>query len=195
MLTSCFLKKLLCVVAISIVVVSTQIFANSSDDSSGQRVYFGYLGSYKVLYAGGRVKRDPVFPIKLKSGDKLTLQIGSTNAPVAILGLQSASGLPVAMDDRDKITLFKSKNKVADYFSSSDVTEISFGLNVPQRVGAVIGEVVPPGKPGNRYIGLTWTETGDKCGVVFQVEENDFDRLLSALQRFTGKKAVDSDKP
>lgn len=55
-----------------------------------------------------------------------------------------------------------------------------------------------PKKSGNRYIGLVWNEYragGEKCGAVFQVDEENYTLLLKVLERFTGKQAVDSEKP
>lgn len=91
----------------------------------------------------------------------------------------------------------KGKN-VLQEITSSLVTEISFGQNVPQRVGAAIGAAVSPKKSGNRYIGLVWNEYragGEKCGAVFQVDEENYTLLLKVLERFTGKQALDSEKP
>ena len=170
------LMGLFCVAAITIGLTSAQVI--------------GHLGSYKVTYGGGNLKPDAHLKVDLKVGDKLTLEIGSDSPPLVFYQTGKA---PMPIDVRGNIFLDKGKN-LADEFSSSSVTEISYGQNVISRVGADIGVVVSPGKSGTHYIGLTWNELGAKHGAVFQVNEKDYYPLLSGLERFTGKKAVDTEK-
>ncbi len=179
------------VVAVVTILASVQMVAGQSDESTAYR---GYLGTFKVLYVGGIVESNPYIHLKLKAGDKLSIDIGSNESPAAMYSTGATGVVMNVVDIRDQIILNKGRNPIQEV-GNFEVTEISFGPGVPQRVGNAIGTVISQGKSGNRYIGLIWAEHRDKCGAVFQVDENDYPPLLAALERFTGKKPVDSEKP
>ncbi|MEI9970121.1 MAG: hypothetical protein WDM87_16435 [Terracidiphilus sp.] len=40
---------------------------------------------------------------------------------------------------------------------------------------------------------ITWDNNGQKGGIAFQADKNDYRGLLAGLEGITGKKAVDSD--
>ena len=82
------------------------------------------------------------------------------------------------------------------------VTEISYGQDVHRRVGAAIGLAVfslglgallALSKSKKHFVGITWDNNGQKGGVAFQADKNDYRGLLAGLEGITGKKAVDSD--
>ena len=86
--------------------------------------------------------------------------------------------------------------------SAASVTEISYGQDVHRRVGAAIGAAVVSfgigallalSKSKKHYIGITWNNAGQKGGIAFQADKNDYRGLLAGLEGITGKQAVDSD--
>lgn len=48
-------------------------------------------------------------------------------------------------------------------------------------------------KSKKHFVGLTWDDAGNKGGIAFQADKNDYRGLLAGLEGITGKKAVDSD--
>ncbi len=85
---------------------------------------------------------------------------------------------------------------------AASVTEISYGQDVHRRVGAAIGVAVVSfglgallalSKSKKHFVGVTWDNAGQKGGIAFQADKNDYRGLLAGLEGITGKKAVDSD--
>lgn len=132
---------------------------------------FGADGSYKISYDGGSVEG-------LKPGNDMKLFI-----------------------DGKQIRLIRDK-KEALIIPAAAVTEISYGQDVHRRVGAAIGlamvsfgigALMALSKSKKHFVGLTWDDAGNKGGIAFQADKNDYRGLLAGLEGITGKKAVNSD--
>ncbi len=127
--------------------------------------------SYKIIYDGGSMAN-------AKAGTDMKLYIEGSN-----------------------IKIMDKKTEVATIPAAS-VTEISYGQDVHRRVGAAIGVAVfslgigallALTKSKKHFVGLTWDNSGQKGGLAFQADKNDYRGLLAGLEGITGKKAVDSD--
>jgi hypothetical protein len=132
---------------------------------------FAANDGYKIAYDGGSLP-------DLKPGAELHLTMEGNN-----------------------IHLFKDKTEVV-VIPASSVTEISYGQDVHRRVGAAIGTAVfslgigallALSKSKKHFIGITWDDHGNKGGIAFQADKNDYRGLLAGLEGITGKKAVDSE--
>lgn len=126
---------------------------------------------YKIIYDGGSLPNG-------KAGTDMKLYIEGTNVRIVKGGTEVAV-IPAA-----------------------SVTEISYGQDVHRRVGAAIGVAVISlgigallalSKSKKHFVGLTWDNGGQKGGIAFQADKNDYRGLLAGLEGITGKKAVDSD--
>jgi hypothetical protein len=127
--------------------------------------------SYKVVYDGGSLPN-------AKAGTGMKLYIEGSN-----------------------IRIVKSGSEIV-VVPAAAVTEISYGQDVHRRVGAAIGVAVVSfgigallalSKSKKHFVGLTWDNGGQKGGLAFQADKNDYRGLLAGLEGITGKKAVDSD--
>jgi hypothetical protein len=83
------------------------------------------------------------------------------------------------------------------------ITEIAYGSGVRRRFGAAVLDVVPfthLGEAETFYVGVSWideTQTGEKGGkteAVFRLNGSEYHEFLAALERLTGKKAVDTNQ-
>jgi hypothetical protein len=77
------------------------------------------------------------------------------------------------------------------------ITEIAFGSGVRKRFGAPVLDVVPFMKLGDAeayYVGVSWMSGGAKSEAVFRLSNSDCHEFLAALERMTGKKAVDTNQ-
>lgn len=128
--------------------------------------------SYKVKYSGGSVPG-------IKTGDNMTLYL-------------------------DKITVgFIHGDDTPFQIKTASVTEVSYGQDVHRRVGTAIGLAVfslgigalmALSKSKKHFIGLVWDDgAGNKGGLVFQADKNEYRGILSALEGLTGKTAVNTD--
>lgn len=126
---------------------------------------------YKIVYDGGSLSNG-------KAGTDMKLYIEGTN-----------------------IRIVKSGSDVT-IIPAAAVTEISYGQDVHRRVGAAIGVAVVSfgigallalSKSKKHFVGITWDNGGQKGGIAFQADKNDYRGLLAGLEGITGKKAVDSD--
>jgi hypothetical protein len=99
------------------------------------------------------------------------------------------------------IRIMRGESEVA-VIPAASVTEISYGQDVHRRVGAAIGVAVVSfglgallalSKSKKHFVGITWDNNGQKGGVAFQADKNDYRGLLAGLEGITGKKAVDSE--
>jgi hypothetical protein len=127
--------------------------------------------SYKIIYDGGSLPDS-------KPGTDMKLFIEGTN-----------------------IRIMRGGSEVA-VIPATSVTEISYGQDVHRRVGAAIGVAVVSfglgallalSKSKKHFVGITWDNNGQKGGVAFQADKNDYRGLLAGLEGITGKKAVDSE--
>lgn len=126
---------------------------------------------YKIVYDGGSLAN-------AKAGNDMKLIMDGTN-------------IRITRDKADVIVI-----------PATAVTEISYGQDVHRRVGAAIGLAVVSfgigalmalSKSKKHYVGVTWDNNGQKGGIAFQADKNDYRGLLAGLEGITGKKAVDSD--
>jgi len=126
---------------------------------------------YKIVYDGGSVPNG-------KAGTDMKLYIEGPN-----------------------IRIMKGESEIA-VIPAASVTEISYGQDVHRRVGAAIGVAVVSfglgallalSKSKKHFVGITWDNNGQKGGIAFQADKNDYRGLLAGLEGITGKKAVDSD--
>jgi|SRR5579871_759044 len=133
-------------------------------------VSFASEGGYKVNYDGGSITT-------LKAGSGLTLYI-----------------------DSKQIRLVRDKGEVIAIPTSS-IVELSYGQDVHRRVGAAIGlatvslgvgALMALSKSKKHYIGFTWDDAGNKGGVAFQADKNEYRGILAGLEGVTGKKAINS---
>jgi len=127
--------------------------------------------SYKIIYDGGSLPDS-------EPGTDMKLFIEGTN-----------------------IRIMRGGSEVA-VIPATSVTEISYGQDVHRRVGAAIGVAVVSfglgallalSKSKKHFVGITWDNNGQKGGVAFQADKNDYRGLLAGLEGITGKKAVDSE--
>jgi hypothetical protein len=127
--------------------------------------------SYKIVYDGGSLAN-------AKAGNDMKLVIDGTN-----------------------IRITKDKSEVI-VIPAAAVTEISYGQDVHRRVGTAIGVAVfslgigallALSKSKKHFVGITWDNGGNKGGLAFQADKNDYRGMLAGLEGITGKKAVDSD--
>ena len=126
---------------------------------------------YKIIYDGGSLSNG-------KAGTDMKLYIDGAN-----------------------VRIMNGKTEIA-VIPAAAVTEISYGQDVHRRVGAAIGVAVVSfglgallalSKSKKHFVGLTWDNGGQKGGIAFQADKNDYRGLLAGLEGITGKKAVDSD--
>jgi len=126
---------------------------------------------YKIVYDGGSLPN-------AKAGNDMKLVIDGTN-----------------------IRITKDKSEVI-VIPATAVTEISYGQDVHRRVGTAIGVAVfslgigallALSKSKKHFVGITWDNGGQKGGLAFQADKNDYRGLLAGIEGITGKKAVDSD--
>jgi hypothetical protein len=134
-------------------------------------IAFAGDNSYKIVYDGGSLPDS-------KAGTDMKLYMDGNN-----------------------IRIMKDKAEIAS-IPAAAVTEISYGQDVHRRVGAAIGVAVVSfgigallalSKSKKHFVGLTWDNKGQKGGIAFQADKNDYRGLLAGLEGITGKKAVDSD--
>jgi hypothetical protein len=126
---------------------------------------------YKIVYDGGSLADG-------KAGTDMKLYIEGSN-----------------------VRIMNGKTEVA-VIPAAAVTEISYGQDVHRRVGAAIGVAVVSfglgallalSKSKKHFVGITWDNNGQKGGIAFQADKNDYRGLLAGLEGITGKRAVDSD--
>ena len=126
---------------------------------------------YKIIFDGGSLPDS-------KPGTDMKLSIEGTN-----------------------IRIMRGGSEVA-VIPAASVTEISYGQDVHRRVGAAIGVAVVSfgigallalSKSKKHFVGITWDNNGQKGGIAFQADKNDYRGLLAGLEGITGKKAVDSE--
>jgi hypothetical protein len=86
---------------------------------------------------------------------------------------------------------------------ATSITEIACGYTVRRRFGAAVLGLVPLvdlDKVEEHYVGLTWSNdnrTGSPArsqGVLFKLSGGEYREFLDALERLTGKRAVDANK-
>jgi hypothetical protein len=127
--------------------------------------------SYKIIYDGGSLPDS-------KAGTDMKLFIEGNN-----------------------VRIVRSKSDVV-VIPASAVTEITYGQDVHRRVGAAIGVAVVSlgvgallalSKSKKHFVGITWDNGGQKGGLAFQADKNDYRGLLAGLEGITGKRAVDSE--
>jgi|SRR5580704_2609026 hypothetical protein len=129
---------------------------------------------YDVIYSGGS------FPT-VKCGEDMKLYFDVDQVRL------------VWNHDQHKLLLIK----------ASAITEISYGQEVPRRVGTAIGlgvislwigGLMAFSKSKKDYIGLILDDgNGKKAGLLFQADTNESPGVVAALEGVTGKTAVNAD--
>jgi hypothetical protein len=136
----------------------------------------------------------PRTPVASSEAYKLTYDGGS------IPNFKPGTGMKLYLDS-NQIRIVKDHADVLN-LPASAVTEISYGQDVHRRVGAAIGlatisfgvgALMALTKSKKHFIGLTWDDGGNKGGVAFQADKNDYRGVLAGLEGITGKKAVNSE--
>lgn len=136
----------------------------------------------------------PVISFASDDGYKVNYDGGS------ITTLKAGSGLTLYIDSK-QIRLVRGKGEVMAIPTSS-IVELSYGQDVHRRVGAAIGlatvslgvgALMALSKSKKHYIGFTWDDAGNKGGVAFQADKNEYRGILAGLEGVTGKKAMNSD--
>jgi hypothetical protein len=126
---------------------------------------------YKIVYDGGSLPN-------AKAGTDMRLYIDGSNIRI------------------------KSGGSEVVVIPAASVTDISYGQDVHRRVGAAIGvatvtlglgALLALSKSKKHFVGITWDNNGQKGGIAFQAEKNDYRGLLTGLEGITSKKAVDSE--
>lgn len=95
--------------------------------------------------------------------------------------------------DGDRVVFEQGKTRIA--VPAKDIVRISCGNNIRRRFGAVVLDVVPLvrlGESETLYIGLTWTEGSAAKEALFRFTRGDYQEFLAALERLSGRKAVDT---
>ena len=79
-----------------------------------------------------------------------------------------------------------------------NINEISYAIDVHRRFGAAVLRLVPLvdlDKVEDRYVGVTWTDNTRKTvEVLFKLNHDEYRDFVAALERLTGKKAVNTNK-
>jgi hypothetical protein len=84
---------------------------------------------------------------------------------------------------------------------ATSISEIAYGTDVRRRFGAVVLGLVPLvdlDKVEENYVSLTWTTEAPSNGmtrsgtVLFKLDRGEYREFVAALERLTGKKAVDT---
>ena len=122
-------------------------------------------------------------PVKYEGGT-LALSQGRIKATVA----------------EDEVTLLHGSQKLA--IPLQNITAVTCGIEVHRRFGAPVLGMVPRmhlEKTELHYIGLTWTDdnAGDKAAkieAVLKLTSGEYRDFLAALERLTGRKAVNTGK-
>lgn len=77
-----------------------------------------------------------------------------------------------------------------------NVTGISCGTESRRRLGAIVLDRVPRLRLGSveaHYLGLTWVDaSAGKTEVVLKLPKDDYQEVLTVLERRTGRKAIDT---
>lgn len=138
-----------------------------------------------------------LFPISVFAGDngyKIVYDGGSLS------GHKPGAGMILYIDGTN-VRIMKGGDQAA-LIPATAITEISYGQDVHRRVGAAIGvglisfgagALLALAKSKKHYIGITWNDMGQRGGIAFQANKNDYRGLLAGLEGITGKTAVDSD--
>jgi hypothetical protein len=118
----------------------------------------------------------------------------------SIPNVKAGNGLKLYIE-QSQVRLVKNKTDVM-LIPASSITEVSYGQDVHRRVGAAIGLAVVSfgigalmalSKSKKHFVGLTWNDAGNKGGVAFQADKNEYRGVLAGLEGVSGRKAVNSD--
>jgi hypothetical protein len=126
-----------------------------------------------------------------------TKKIGLT-VPVKYEGgtLPMSQGRIKATVDEDEVALLHGNRKLA--IPAQNITAVTCGTELHRRFGASVLGMVPGmhlDKTESHYIGLSWTgEKAEKTEVVLKLTTGEYRDFLAALERLTGRKAVDTGK-
>jgi hypothetical protein len=101
----------------------------------------------------------------------------------------------------EEVVLTNSRQRIS--VPAKSITEIAYGNEVRRRFGAAVLDVVPfkrLGEAETHYVGVSWldeTRGGEKPAkseAVFRLTNSEYRDFLAALERLTGKKAVDTNQ-
>lgn len=126
----------------------------------------------------GSVKEDGVMSFARYEGGSLALKPNKVRTYV----------------NRSEIVLIQGKQRFA--ISVKDVAEIVDGSGVSARVSKDTGAAAAStAKTGNAtVVGIVWSESAKKNGVVLRLDKGDFGAFVAALESVTGLRTIDSDR-
>jgi hypothetical protein len=95
----------------------------------------------------------------------------------------------------DAVVLVQDKRRIS--VPIKDITQISCGRETHRRFGAVVLERVPLmrlGETADHHVGVSWIDRARAATVevVFRLSKDDYHEFVAALERRTGRKAVDT---
>jgi hypothetical protein len=145
---------------------------------------FLYLSMMLVPIEAGTKKADFTVPVRYEGGT-LSFDQGRLKAAIA----------------DDELVLTRGDQKVS--IPIKNITAVTCGTDVRRRFGAVVLGVVPGmhlDTAEQHYIGLTWDnnthdrDKATKAEAVLSVGNGEYGDFLAALERLTGKKAINTRK-
>jgi len=124
--------------------------------------------------------KQAAYPVKYEGG---TLQMSHRTVKATLSG--------------EQFVLKAGRQRIA--VPANTITEIAYGNNVRRRFGALVLDVVPFMKLGeaeSHYVGVSWVngDSAAKSQAVFRLSASEYRDFLSALERMTGMKAVDTNQ-
>jgi len=137
-----------------------------------------FVWPYAAVAGNGK---SPAYPVKYEGG---SLQLGHRTVTATLTG--------------DQILLRAGRQRIA--VPAKSITEIAYGDGVRRRFGATVLDVVPfvrLGEAEGHYVGVSWTGGGGspaKSEALFRLSGSEYRDFLAALERLTGKKAVDTNQ-
>ena len=132
----------------------------------------------RSAFSGGAAATGPTFSLRYEGGNLPSIAKDTVKAVIA----------------RDHLVLFQSGHSVS--VPARNVTAVSCSVQAQRRFAAI--RVPYLGSAETDYVGITWTEPSQAgehaVSVVFRLENGEYHAFLAALERLTGKHAIDTGK-